>query len=83
MKLHQDYDGSHPTLIGTYLAACTVYASVYGKSPVGNSYDYVGRIDKDTAAFLQQVAADRLRKFYRWQAGGDAGYWFCGRATGQ
>jgi Domain of unknown function (DUF4886) len=64
MKLQQDYDGSHPTLIGTYLAACTVYASIYGKSPVGNSYDYFGKIDKGTALFLQQVAEDTVRKFY-------------------
>ena len=64
MKLQQDYDGSHPTLIGTYLAACTVYASIYGKSPVGNSYDYFGRIDRETASFLQQVAEDTVRKFY-------------------
>ena len=65
MKLQQDYDGSHPTLIGTYLAACTVYASIYGKSPVGNGYDYFGKIDKDTAAFLQQVAEDTVTRFYK------------------
>jgi len=64
IKLHQDFDGSHPTLIGTYLAACTVYASAYGKSPVGNSYDYFGKIDKETATFLQQVAADTVKSFY-------------------
>lgn len=64
IKLHKDYDGSHPDLIGTYLAACTVYATLYGKSPVGNSYDYYGKIDKDTAAFLQKVADDTVRKFY-------------------
>ena len=64
IKLHKDFDGTHPELIGTYLAACTVYASVYGKSPVGNRYDYYGKIDKETAAFLQQVAADTVKKFY-------------------
>ncbi len=64
MKLHQPYDGSHPTPAGTYLAACTVYASVYGQSPVGNAYDYHGTVGKDTAAFLQQVAEDTVRKFY-------------------
>ena len=64
MKLHKGYDGTHPELIGTYLAACTVYASVYGKSPVGNGYDYFGKIDKETATFLQQVAADTVTKFY-------------------
>ncbi|QJR11081.1 hypothetical protein DSM104443_02152 [Usitatibacter rugosus] len=64
IQLHKDFDGSHPELIGTYLAACTVYASVYGKSPVGNKYDYYGKIDKEMAAFLQQVAADTVKKFY-------------------
>lgn len=63
LKLQQSYDGSHPTLIGTYLAACTVVASVYGISPVGNTYDYFGAVDKETAAFLQQVAWDTVRSF--------------------
>ncbi|TRZ64459.1 MAG: hypothetical protein D4S02_10755 [Rhodocyclaceae bacterium] len=64
INLHKGFDGTHPDLIGTYLAACTVYASVYGRSPVGNSYDYYGKIDKETAGFLQQVAADTVKKFY-------------------
>lgn len=64
LKLQKDYDGSHPDLIGTYLAACVTYAALYGKSPVGNPYDYYGKIDKDTAAFLQQVAEDTVRSFY-------------------
>jgi hypothetical protein len=63
IQLHQDYDGSHPSLAGTYLAACVVYASLYGKSPVGNSYDYYGRVDKATAAFLQKVAAETVDAF--------------------
>ena len=61
--LHQDYDGSHPSLAGTYLAACVVYATLYGKSPVGNSFDYYGRIDKSTTAFLQKVAAETVQAF--------------------
>ena len=64
IKLHQDYDGSHPTLIGTYLAACTVYASIYGRSPVGNAYDYYGKVSKEDAAFLQKVAEETVKKFY-------------------
>ena len=64
IKLQKDYDGSHPDLIGTYLAACVVYASLYGKSPVGNRYDYFGKVDRETAAFLQQVAADTVKSFY-------------------
>ncbi len=64
MKLHKGFDGSHPDLIGTYLAACVVYAALYGKPASGNSYDYYGAIDKDTAAFLQSVADDTIATFY-------------------
>jgi len=64
MQLHKTYDGSHPNLEGTYLAACVVYASLYGKSPVGNPYDYFGKVDKETAAFLQRVAWETATKFY-------------------
>jgi hypothetical protein len=64
MKLHKSFDGSHPDLIGTYLAAAVVFTSLYGQSPAGNSYDYFGKIDKDTAGFLQKVAAKTVRDFY-------------------
>jgi Domain of unknown function (DUF4886) len=64
LQLQKTYDGSHPDLIGSYLAACVVYASLHGKSPVGNTYDYFGKVDKETAAFLQQVAWDTVQKFY-------------------
>jgi hypothetical protein len=64
MQLHKQFDGSHPDLIGTYLAACVVYASLYNASPVGNPYDYYGKIDKETAAFLQKVADKTVRAFY-------------------
>ncbi len=30
-------DGSHPSPIGSYVAACVFYATLYGKSPVGLS----------------------------------------------
>jgi hypothetical protein len=63
LSLHQTYDGSHPSLAGSYLAACVVYASIYGRSPVGNAYDYYGRVDRETATFLQQVAADVVGRF--------------------
>lgn len=64
IKLHKAYDGLHPDLTGTYLAACVVYASLYGASPVGNPYDAFGKIDRDTIAFLQRVADDAVRKFF-------------------
>jgi len=64
IKLHQDYDGSHPSLIGTYLAACTIYASVYSKPCTGNSYDYYGKVGKEDAVFLQKVADETVKKFF-------------------
>lgn len=65
MNLHKSFDGSHPNLLGTYLAANVVFASLYGKSPVGNGYDYYGKISKEDATFLQQVAQDTVTKFFR------------------
>ena len=55
LSLHKFFDGSHPELEGTYLAACVVFASLYGTSPVGNTYTYFGAIAED-ALFLQEVA---------------------------
>lgn len=64
MPLHKSFDGSHPNLNGTYLAAATVFASLYGISPVGIPYDYYGEIDPDTALYLQTVAQDTVTQFY-------------------
>jgi hypothetical protein len=55
-------DKRHPSLAGTYLAACTVFAALTGRSPVGNSY--LAGIDPPTAAFLQQVAWDTVQDYY-------------------
>ena len=60
----QVYDGNHPTIAGQYLSACVLYASLYNRSPVGNSYNYFGAIDDDTKTFLQKVALDTVNKFY-------------------
>jgi hypothetical protein len=38
LELYQP-DKRHPTLAGTYLAACTTYATIRKKSPVGIKYD--------------------------------------------
>lgn len=64
MRLHVTFDGSHPNMLGTYLAASTVLASVYGVSPVGNSYTYFGEVTAEDALFLQQVAQDTVTQFY-------------------
>lgn len=62
--LHKPFDSSHPDLLGTYLAAATLLASVYGVSPVGNEYDYFGAIDPADALFLQTVAQDTVIEFF-------------------
>jgi hypothetical protein len=45
----------HPTRAGTYLAACTAFATIYGISPVGNSAH--GGLSSDVAEHLQRTAA--------------------------
>ena len=64
LRLHKAHDGSHPDLPGTYLAACVTYACLYGRSPVGNPYDYYGAIDGDAALLLQQVAEHTVKYFF-------------------
>ena len=51
-------DGSHPAVAGTYLAACTFYATLYRESPVGASY--IAGLDPATAASLQAIAASTV-----------------------
>ena len=58
-------DGTHPALLGTYLAACTVFASVFNESPVGLNYDYNGLINPDDKLFLQEIAESTVRTFHQ------------------
>jgi hypothetical protein len=62
LELYQR-DKRHPTLAGTYLAAATTYATIYGKSPVGNTF--ISGLDAPTAAFLQEIAADTAAAYGR------------------
>lgn len=55
-------DKRHPSMRGTYLAACTAYAALMQRSPLGNPYT-VG-IDPATAAFLQATAWDTVQAYY-------------------
>src|SRR5215470_4826704 len=55
-------DKRHPTLIGTYLAASTAYASIYKKSPIDNAY--MASIDPKTANFLQSVAWETVQEYF-------------------
>ena len=62
--LHKPFDSSHPSMLGTYLAAATVFATLYGQSPAGNPYDYFGAVSAKDALFLQQVAQDTVSSFF-------------------
>ena len=55
-------DKRHPTLAGTYLAACTVAASLYKVNPVGSRF--TGGLQADVAAHLQTVAWETAQSFH-------------------
>ena len=55
-------DKRHPSLMGTYLAACTVAASVYKTNPVG--LKYTAGLPAEVATFLQQVAWETAQNFH-------------------
>jgi hypothetical protein len=56
-------DKRHPSVAGTYLAACTTLASLFGKSPVGLKFN--AGLDAETAAFLQSVAWETVQAYGR------------------
>ena len=56
-------DKRHPSLAGTYLAACVTYATLFNQSPVGMKY-HAG-LDAATAAHLQQVAWDTVHDYLK------------------
>lgn len=63
IQLWQSYDHSHPTLLGTYLAAAVTAGVLYDKPTVGNAYDYFGKVSGEDAALLQQVADKVVKEF--------------------
>jgi len=49
----------HPTVLGSYLAACVLYGTLFKQTPLGNSYgDW--SIPADVRSYLQGVAAETL-----------------------
>ena len=56
-------DKRHPSLFGTYIAACAVYASLFKKSPVG--LQYTAGIEVENAKFLQTVAWETVQDYLR------------------
>jgi hypothetical protein len=56
-------DKRHPSLAGTYLAACTVYATLYRKSPVG--FKYTAGLPDDVATLLQTSAWETVQEYFK------------------
>jgi hypothetical protein len=56
-------DKRHPSLAGTYLSACMVYASLFKKSPV--ELNYTAGLDDATAKFLQTVAWETVQDYFK------------------
>ncbi len=59
-----DKDDSHPTLAGSYLAACVFYAVLFEESPVGIGGDVAGLSDRDRL-LLQRTAWQECRLVVR------------------
>ena len=64
IELHKFFDGSHPDVLGTYLAASVLYASIYKKDPTLIDYDYFGAINVKDRDFLQKVAKNTVEEYY-------------------
>ena len=57
-------DNSHPSIYGSYLAACTFYSSIFKKSAVGSSY-WPNAIDSASAYILQQIGSSTVLDSFR------------------
>jgi hypothetical protein len=64
IKLHKSFDGSHPNMLGTYLASCVIFASITQKSPKGLQYSYYNEVSNAEKNFLQDVAHKTVENFF-------------------
>ena len=64
IKLHKSFDGSHPSMLGTYLASCVVLASITQKTPKGIHYNYFNKISDADKKFLQDIAHMTVESFF-------------------
>jgi hypothetical protein len=58
-------DAIHPSIHGTYLTVCVVYATVFGESPIGLDYlpSDLGGVTEDEAAYLQRIAWETVQDY--------------------
>ena len=80
LKRHPDIqlyqtDGRHPTEEGSYLTACVIYFTLFGKSPLGLpgrlslKGTRLSNLPADRARILQTVARDTCRQLFSATAG--------------
>jgi len=61
-------DNSHPSLAGSYLSACTFFASIFRESPIGLSFH--GGLSSTEASFLQGIAHETVMdSLAQWRIG--------------
>ena len=59
-------DKVHPTLHGTYLYICVIYATIFDRSPIGISYtpeDFFTEVTEEEAVFLQRIAWETVQEY--------------------
>jgi hypothetical protein len=56
------FDKRHPTLAGSYLAASTIFSSLYGQSPAG--LKFTGGMPHSIARRLQEAAWATVQEYY-------------------
>jgi len=72
IKLHKYFDDSHPDILGTYLAASVLYASIYKKDPTLIDYNYFGAINHKDREFLQKVAKSTVEEYFNIELNGSS-----------
>lgn len=69
-KMHPEinlyyHDGVHPSMAGTYLAACVFFSTLYNQSPLGGALPIDTDMTPATAKVLQQVAWETVTEFQK------------------
>ena len=68
------YGDVHVSLLGSYLTACVIFATIYDKSPEGlPSVFHEYKIDKETAHILQVTAWETVQEWQKIQNPGKSG----------
>ena len=69
LALYVAEDNKHPSPAGTYLAACTFYAALYGQPPKGANFSPKA-MSVETKQYLQAKAWQTVTTHYGWPATG-------------